>query len=419
MRRLLILHPLRHRPFRLLFAGQAVSDLGDWLDLLALLFLIAFRWRLGPAALSALVLAQLLPFALIGSFAGVLADRWPRRATLVGCDLARAAIVLGLLWAPNLPALLLLVAAKLTLSTLFGPARQATIRATVPEADLLSANALSRLSFQSSKVIGPSLGGVLVAVVGARAAFAVDAATFLASAAFLARLPALPRLPDEAAQAAPAFRRELRAGFGYIRRSRALRLLVGAMTAEYILVAGSDSSSVLVLQRLALNEAAIGRAIGCAGLGNILASIAIGQWGHRHNAFTMLAAGLMLAGFIGVITGGAAAASIAAVPAVWLVVSGITGVAFAAIWTPYAFLIQRETEPALMGRVSASALALCSAGGLAGPPLGAALAKLWSVGAMYAALYGVLVLVGITVFGLIPRPRAAAIVALAGAQGEG
>ncbi len=418
MRRLLILRPLRHRPYRLLFAGQVVSDLGDWLDLLALLFLIAFRWRLGPAALSALALAQLLPFALIGPFAGVLADRWPRRRTLVGCDLARAAIVLGLLWAPNLPALLLLVAAKLTLSTLFGPARQATIRATVPEEDLLSANALSRLSVQSSKVIGPSLGGLLVAVVGVRAAFAVDAATFLASAAFLARLPALPRLSGEAAEGAPAFWRELRSGFGYIWQIRPLRLLVGAMTAEYILLSAADSSFVLVLKRLALGEGAIGLAVGCSGLGNVLASLGIGQWGHRRSAFAILAAGFVLAGVLGTLLGGAAAGGVSAMPALWLAVCGITGVAFAAIWTSYAFLIQRETEPALMGRVSASALALCSAGGLAGPPIGATLASLWSVGAMYAGMSLVLVLVGVAVFCLIPAPRPAPAAALSVAPGE-
>ncbi|HEY7295364.1 MAG TPA: hypothetical protein VH916_09990 [Dehalococcoidia bacterium] len=46
----LLLYPLRHRPYRLLFSGQVISDLGDWLDLLALLTSVAFRWHLGAAA---------------------------------------------------------------------------------------------------------------------------------------------------------------------------------------------------------------------------------------------------------------------------------------------------------------------------------------------------------------------------------
>ena len=65
-----ILAPLRHRPFRLLFGGQVVSDLGDWLDFLALIALIVYRWDLGPSALAALAVHErpltdrrlLLPF---------------------------------------------------------------------------------------------------------------------------------------------------------------------------------------------------------------------------------------------------------------------------------------------------------------------------------------------------------------------
>jgi MFS family permease len=124
--------PLRHRPFRLLFAGQVVSDLGDWLDLLALLALLAYQWRLGAPALAALTMAQLLPYAVVAPLAGVLADRWPRRAVMIACDLSGAALALGLVWAPSLAAVLALVLAKATLGTLFGAARQATIRQTVP-----------------------------------------------------------------------------------------------------------------------------------------------------------------------------------------------------------------------------------------------------------------------------------------------
>ncbi|HZQ35632.1 MAG TPA: hypothetical protein VFD32_06840, partial [Dehalococcoidia bacterium] len=196
-------------------------------------------------------------------------------------------------------------------------------------------------------------------------------------------------------------------------RNPVLRLLVGAMLAEYVLVAGSDSSSVLVLGHLALNEQTIGLAIGCGGLGNVALSVAIGQWGHRYNAFAILAAGLCLAGLVGAIVGGAASARTSASPLLWLAVSTVFGAAFAAIWTPYAFLLQRETAPALMGRVSASAMALCSGGGLAGPPVGAALAALWNVGAMYAGLNLALMLVGVTVFWLMPRPTARAIPAAA------
>jgi len=77
-----LLTPLCHRTFRLLFAGQFVSDLGDWLDFLALIALIVSRWNLGPSALAALAVAVALPFAVIAPLSGVWADRLPRKTLL-------------------------------------------------------------------------------------------------------------------------------------------------------------------------------------------------------------------------------------------------------------------------------------------------------------------------------------------------
>ncbi len=402
MRRLLLLRPLRHPPFRLLFAGQVVSDLGDWLDLLALLTLIAFRWRLGASALAALNLAFLLPWAALGPFAGVLADRWPRRTTMVCCDLGRALIVLGLLWAPQLPPLILLVALKTALSALFTPARQSAIRSTVPDDDLLAANALSRVSFQTSRVIGPALGGLLVAAVGPRAAFGVDAATFLVSAAVLSRLPRLATV-SRPEGASSRFWAEFRAGFGYIHRNRVLALLVGAMMLEFLLVTGSDSVTVLVYKQVGLSAGLVGLAIGISGLGNLSGSLLIGQWGQSANPFVIFGCGMLLVAVAGVALGMGAALGVSVVPAVWFAAVALGGAGFAGIWTPYSFLLQRETGEAMMGRVSAAATALCSAFGLIGPPLGAALAGWWGAGMLYTAAGAALGLLGAAMLRVDPR----------------
>ena len=71
MTRPALLAPLRHRPFRLLFVGQVISNLGDWLNLLALVSLLLYRWSLGAGAWGAVLTALTLPFALIGPVAGV------------------------------------------------------------------------------------------------------------------------------------------------------------------------------------------------------------------------------------------------------------------------------------------------------------------------------------------------------------
>src|SRR5439155_7380515 len=178
-----IFAPLRIRPFRLLFFGQVVSNLGDWIDYLAIVVLIAYRWHFGAAALAAFAISMAVPAAVVAPFSGVLADRWPKRVVMVGCDLARAGIVLGLIFAPNIFVLLALVFAQMTFGTLFSPAEQATIRSTVPETDLMAANSVSLLGLQTAKVVGPAIGGLLVGLWGPSVAFAVDSASFLVSAA--------------------------------------------------------------------------------------------------------------------------------------------------------------------------------------------------------------------------------------------
>jgi MFS family permease len=82
-------------------ARQLVSSLGDWLNLLALLSLLLYEWNLGAPAWAAVLTAMSLPAAMLGPVAGVWADRWSRRTTMIACDLLRGVVVLGLVWAPN------------------------------------------------------------------------------------------------------------------------------------------------------------------------------------------------------------------------------------------------------------------------------------------------------------------------------
>ena len=170
-------------------ARQVASNLGDWLDFLALAVLIAYVWEKGPGALAALALVIAVPWIFVAPFAGVLADRWPKRTAMVGADLARAAIVIGFIFAPNLYVLLALVGLKTCFSTLFSPAEQATIRMIVPEELLNAANALSQLVDPVDEGDRARRSAACSSASRRRASrFAIDAATFLVSAAILSRL---------------------------------------------------------------------------------------------------------------------------------------------------------------------------------------------------------------------------------------
>ncbi len=399
-----ILAPLHHRTFRLLFGGQIVSDLGDWLDFLALIALVVYRWELGPRALAALSVAVALPFAVIAPLSGVWADRLPRKTLMVAADLGRALVVCGLVFAPNLYTVLALVFGRGVLSTFFGPARQATIAAVVPQDDLLAANSLSQLSFQLSKIFGPVLGGLLVAAIGPWSAFIVDAVTFLISAAFIVQLPTLVpaiQIKGETEEQAPSFWREFLEGLSYLIHRRSLFLAVASNSAAMLIIFTFDSLGVLALRELGIGEALFGLTIGSIGLGTAAGAIAIGQWGKRIHPFVTMGGGQIGGGLVVTLLG-VAVTQHAHGTGTWLLVYLLIGLSAAAVFVPYGYVVQVETPPALLGRVFATAGGIQNSFLLLGPPLGAVLAERWGVGFVFTAAGGGLTLLGLVLFFLRP-----------------
>jgi MFS family permease len=396
VQKITLLVPLRNRNFRYLAAGQLVSDLGDWLDFLAIIALIVYRWGLGPTALAAFSVATVLPRVLLAPVAGVWSDRLDRRTVMIAADLARVPVVLAMVFAPDLMILLALVVLKGCFSTFFTPAWQGTIRSTVPEEDLLAANSLSQLSLQMMKVLGPALGGVLVAVSGPRAAFVADAVSFLLSAAFLSRLPAMPPGPAAEEEAQPSFWSEFRVGFMYLLRNRTLTIAVGSVAAAMFIIFTFDGLGALALKDVGVNEALFGLAVGAIGLGTAAGAIVIGQWGMRFNPLRIIGTGQVVGGVMVVLVGAAALLRFDRVPIAWIPGWFLVGLAGAAMFVPYGYVLLRETPEELMGRVSASANAVATTAQLLAPPLGAALAEWQSVGFVFVLSGAVLALIGIS-----------------------
>lgn len=396
----MILAPLRHRTFCLLFGGQVVSDLGDWLDFLALIALIVYRWDLGPRALAALSVAVALPFAGIAPLSGVWADRLPRKTLMVAADLGRALVVFGLVFAPNLSTVLALVFIRGVFSTFFGPARQATIASAVPPDDLLAANSLSQLSFQLTKILGPVLGGILVAALGPRSAFLVDAVTFLISAALIVQLPNVAlaaRTKEEAVEQAAGFWRELREGLSYLIHRRSLVLAVASNSAALLIIFTFDSLGALALRQLGIGAALFGLTLGSIGLGTAAGAIAIGQWGKRIPPFATMGAGQIGGGIVVALLGVAVTLQARGTGA-WAIVYVLIGLSAAAVFVPYGYVVQVETPPDLLGRVFATAGGIQNALLLMAPPLGAMLAERWGVGFVFTAAGIALALLGLLVF---------------------
>ncbi|WP_157749204.1 MFS transporter [Jatrophihabitans sp. GAS493] len=176
---------LRVREFRWLWIADTQSALGDQLTRVAISVLVFSRT--GSAALTALVFGMTyLPAVLGGLFLSGLADRYPRRRLMVICDAARFVLVLAVA-IPSLAdsAIIVCVAIEAAMSSLFTTAELSEIPEMLPAEVFPAASALRTISNQLSQVAGFAVGGVVVAVVGPRTGLAVDAASFLLSAAII------------------------------------------------------------------------------------------------------------------------------------------------------------------------------------------------------------------------------------------
>ncbi len=191
---------LQERQFRLLWLGQTASSFGDSLIYVALPFAVIQAG--GGAAELGLVFASFTlaraGFIVVG---GVWADRLPRRLVMLACDGIRAAVqaaVAVALLADAMEIWMFAVTSALfgAAQAFFGPASTGLVPETISDARLQQANALLKVSEGSANIAGPAFAGVLVAAFEPSYVYGIDALTFAASAAFLARLRLKPRKPS-------------------------------------------------------------------------------------------------------------------------------------------------------------------------------------------------------------------------------
>jgi MFS family permease len=277
--RLRVLEALQHRDFRLLFAGQTVSQIGD------AAFVVALGWRtftLTHKASSLGIVLMVEAFGLVATLliGGVLADRYSRRLLLIGSDVSRAAVIAGLAVVDatgqlQFGILVAFVALHGLGSGLFQPAFGGILPLLVEEPSLGSANALIGVSRQAAIVVGPAIAGLIYGTAGSSAIFAADAASFLVSAAFLA--PARPRSYEQ--RPSEGLRRELTTGLRYVLQVPWLWITI--RTFSLVLMVGFAALQVLLPK---LVEEAWQGGVGSYGLlftlqgvGMVLGSVVLAQ----------------------------------------------------------------------------------------------------------------------------------------------
>lgn len=261
---------LRHRNYRLFFAGQIISTVGTWMQSLALPWLVLQLTN--NDFLVGLTLAfQFLPMLLFGPVGGVVADRFPKRRILLVTQASYTVPALALFAMTHFGLaqywmVLLAAVAVGTINIFDVPTRQSFVIEMVGREDLMNAIALNSSVFNAAAVIGPSVAGVVIAFVGIEVCFLVNAISFLAAIGALLLMRNLPTLVRERTGA--SIWENIREGAAYARHDP----LVGTML---VMVA---VFSLFAMNRLTLIPLFADRVlhVGATGFGLLMASLGLG-----------------------------------------------------------------------------------------------------------------------------------------------
>lgn len=348
----------QNREFRLLWMGQIVSQLGDWFSLITLhSLLLALTHQ--ASSLAWLMLAQMLPLFLLGPVAGVVVDRLSRKQVMIAADLVRMVFAFGFLLVRDRESawLAYLFMAGLSSATaFFEPARQAVLPAVTRSDELVTANALSAVTWSTLLTSGSLLGGIITQFLGREAAFVLNALSFLGSAAILREM----RVAHDRAASAHGGFGDLIAGFRYVAHRWELLALLSVKAAWGLTFGSQVLTTVFGQQLFPLGPGkgplsiSLLMAVGGVGtaLGPVIARRVTGSEGRRMVA--ALPVGFLLAGLAYLALGRSWSLASAGAALFLCRIGGST------LWVFSTILLQQRTENRFLGRVFAAEGALCT-----------------------------------------------------------
>jgi MFS family permease len=297
---------LRHRDFRQLLVGLAVSQAGDWLYNVALLAFVYERTH-SAGWVAATTAARVLPIVVLGPLGGALADRCDRRTVMITADLLRAGLMLALagVAAAGLPIVAVPVLAALATAAAvpYPPCAAATTPRLVPALDLPGANAARSAVGMAAIAGGPLVGATLLLLGTATTAFLVNAATFLLSALAVASIPGGAAFRPGRV---PGDRQSLLADVVLgVRALQAHPVAVRLVGADIVcsVIYGMQTVLLLLLTRhLGLGNAGYGWLLAGTGAGGVLGTTLSGRAAANTRPRAMLVAALLAVAAAGTLT---------------------------------------------------------------------------------------------------------------------
>ncbi|MFH0855815.1 MAG: MFS transporter [Candidatus Omnitrophota bacterium] len=301
---------LENRNFFLLWLGQIISQLGDRLNQMALIYFVYQRAQGSTMGIAKILSFTIIPVFLIGPIAGVYVDRWDRRRTMYACDFFRAALVFTipffLFYAKSLALIYVIIFLAFSVGRFFVPAKLSLVPDLVEKKDLLLANSLVNTTGMIAAIAGFGVSGIVVEWLGAKSGFYLDAFSFFVSGTLIFLIAnkfksASFRLKEARQGIVELIRKsvfqEIKEGVLYFFRKKDIRFAAWIM---FILWAalGSVYVVVIVFVQNTLHSATkdLGLLIMFLGLGLFAGSLFYGRFGHRISHYKMIFSALVLSG---------------------------------------------------------------------------------------------------------------------------
>jgi MFS family permease len=342
------LSSLRHRDFRLLFFGTSLSHVGDFIQAMAQSWLV---WTMtgSPFLLGVVGFCQALPRLLLGAVGGAIVDRVERRRLLVSTQILamiQAFVFWALVYLDQIQYwhVMVLVLFLGTVNTVNQTARHSLINNLVPRDDLMNAIALNSSMANLAKIAGPSLGGILISVIGVAGCLFVNAVSFLAIIVTLLVM-VFPAVKSKTADEAP-FWEEVREGYRFLRGQRRLFSII--LLTYGVALVGTPYSRflpVFATDVLHAGPSTFGLLLAAPGAGAVVAGLGIASLGRLRRRFHFVAVSVYAFSLFLILFSFCRSLPLSML---FLVLVGASNIAFRSVANS---VVQMETPPHLLGRM--------------------------------------------------------------------
>lgn len=401
---------LHNKVYMRVYSAYATAAFGDWFDSLAIQVLVGYRWHASPLMLALIPVAVALPSVLLGSVAGVAADRLNKLKLMRMCDLLTAFLTVLVLFAPNMVWLLPLLALRSALSTLNVPAQQSMTRSIVREDQLLQATSLNGIVNQGSKIAGPLLGGVALTLLSPQWCILLNAIFRVGSYLLLLSVKNIHTGDEHPAAEVQEERVPLRTmwaeGWSFMLRSRLLlhTMLFGITGALAIQIIDFQFTSLFRVISPA-NESLLGWMVAASGVGAVSVILLLGKLKPGTSYGLRLGMGYVLiggsVGGLGLLQPGASV--------IWVLLFGlILGLGNGSFFVAFNYCLQKETPPHMTGRIFGIQSSILGLVMITAPLLGGWLVQVAGPGRIFMNFGMVQVLLGLVgvLFGRVLWPEA-------------